>query len=500
MDRLLRLFRNRPQDDAQLTKAVEDLRRDLRTLVERLPARRPEDQALAGVKKDLHAISGRLKRMEQTAQHLGAEQRSIRMLLENLSVPGRADMALATQPVPTDIEDLARPKPDAGEFSVTMITLAACPMCGETRRTLVCEYNRLVQIGARVAEPVKRYDYSLCHGCGVTYAACRPTGSTFAALFERFDDNLGRSERNLKRSLLLTPGPLSDSDREALASRLSAGTFVSEHLEKSPKQYLVQLQRDRFAASLHAEVLGSLVPLSGARVLEVRSRFGSLLAILQRVHAVEPFAMAMTEAQQFVIEQAQGIAARHLIDFDEFTIPYEGTFELIAANHMMTHALRPDVFLDEVRRHLTPGGHLYLYNEPDDVEFLDGGASMINTLNPFHMQAFDRRSLLRALAANGFEPVFVGHDRGNLMVLTRWTGESARPQMAEAELATRLAKYRTARDFAVLRLPEQERWRYRDEWEAVAARALAAGVAGFDEDARLHAARRGGARHAEDVD
>ena len=80
MDRLLRLFRNRPQDDAQLTKAVEDLRRDLRTLVERLPARRPEDQALAGVKKDLHAISGRLKRMEQTAQHLGAEQRSIRML------------------------------------------------------------------------------------------------------------------------------------------------------------------------------------------------------------------------------------------------------------------------------------------------------------------------------------------------------------------------------------------------------------------------------------
>ena len=63
---------------------------------------------------------------------------------------------------------------------------------------------------------------------------------------------------------------------------------------------------------------------------------------------------------------------------------------------MFNHVVRLDLFL-KLRRvtRYGPGGHLYLYNEIDDSEFLDGGQSMIATMNPLHMQAADRPSLVR---------------------------------------------------------------------------------------------------------
>jgi SAM-dependent methyltransferase len=75
-----------------------------------------------------------------------------------------------------------------------------------------------------------------------------------------------------------------------------------------------------------------------------------------------------------------GFATSPLVDFDRFTIPYEQPFDLIVANHMLTHAIRPREFLADVRRHLRPGGHLYPYNEPDDAEYLADGGSMFNTM------------------------------------------------------------------------------------------------------------------------
>jgi 2-polyprenyl-3-methyl-5-hydroxy-6-metoxy-1,4-benzoquinol methylase len=40
------------------------------------------------------------------------------------------------------------------------------------------------------------------------------------------------------------------------------------------------------------------------------------------------------------------------IDYDQFTIPFEGTFDLIVANHMLTHIVRLDRFFNELRAHL----------------------------------------------------------------------------------------------------------------------------------------------------
>ncbi|MBI4886457.1 MAG: methyltransferase domain-containing protein [Acidobacteria bacterium] len=455
------------------------------------------EAALEGFGRDVHAFGARLKKFEDTARQLREEQKALRILVQGTAPATRAPLVLGSETVPTSLENVAGPagqperdRPVGSALrTVAMTALDACPACGAAARTLVCEYNRLILIDVEVDEALKRYDYCVCHGCGVTYAARRPAGDTFRELFERFDDNLGRTARNQNRSLLLSPGPLSEADRATLVARLAGGTFVSEHLERGRGDYLPQLQNDRLASSAHVEILGSHLTLRQPRVLEIRPRFGSILVALQRLYGAEPYALPMTHAQQFVMQQAYGITASSLLDFEHFTIPYEGQFDLIIANHMLTHALDPRGFLAEARRRLAPGGHLYLYNEPDDAEFLAGAASMINTLNPFHMQTFDRRSLTRVLAAGGFEPVFTGRHHGHVIFLGRALDGPRQPSMSLDERSARVAAYLKARDLAILRVPDAQRWRYRDEWEAIVARAVAAGVAGFDEQARLHPAR-----------
>ena len=169
------------------------------------------------------------------------------------------------------------------------------------------------------------------------------------------------------------------------------------------KDYLPSLMNDRLASSMHVEILGSLLPLKAPRVLEIRSRLGSISAMLQRLYGASCTAMTLFENQRFLIEEVYGIPASCPIDFDAFGIPFEGRFDLIISNHMLTHSVRPKDFLATVRERLTPGGHLYLYQEPMEGEFLDRGKSMFNTLNPFHLQTFNQPSAVRALEANGFE-------------------------------------------------------------------------------------------------
>ena len=92
---------------------------------------------------------------------------------------------------------------------------------------------------------------------------------------------------------------------------------------------------------------------------------------------------------------------------------------------MITHAVRVSDFLATIRARLKPGGHLYLHNEPDDAEFLKGSQSMLATLNPLHLQAFDQASLVRALTANGFETRFVKHQKNETLFLLARAADTA---------------------------------------------------------------------------
>jgi hypothetical protein len=197
------------------------------------------------------------------------------------------------------------------------------------------------------------------------------------------------------------------------------------------------------------------------------------------------FALPIFESQQEMVRGLYGIPAEGLIDFEHFRIPYEGPFDVIIANHMLTHAVAPGDFLDVVKAALAPGGHLYLYNEMDEVEFLADSKSIFRVMNPFHMQVFTPASLTRALAARGFETVFLGHtDRIQMMCLARAAAPAA-VAMPKDERKRRLRRYSAARDFAILSLPDKKRELFVDEWPAIVERSVLAGTATLDERGRV---------------
>lgn len=393
------------------------------------------------------------------------------------------EAGVAGTPVPPAIpRPPARPAgwpPASGCPQEAIATLASCPVCGETRRTPVSPFNRFVLFEEPPDDRSARYDYCLCHTCGVVHATRRPAGARYTWLLEHFEETLGREESGehgaakLARSRRLT-----DGDREQLRRLAARGVFVSDHLGVTRKEYLPTLFRDRVANSAHVEIIGSLVPMKSPRVLEIRSRLGTIPAALARLYGAESFAMAIFENQQFLIQEVYGVPTAWPIDFETFRIPFDGTFDLIVANHMITHALHPGNFLNEVRSRLRPGGHLYLYHETDEGDFLERGKSMFNNLNAFHVQTFDTASLVRALAIHGFATRFVTLYDGSYVCLAQAQEEPvAWTPQGEQERRRREAAYRQAYDAAVLRMPEHARWQVAADWEAVVRRALDAGTA-----------------------
>ena len=129
---------------------------------------------------------------------------------------------------------------------------------------------------------------------------------------------------------------------------------------------------------------------------------------------------------------------------------------------------------------------MYLYNEPDEADFLDTGKSMFNTLNAFHLQTFDGASLARALQSAGFEPVFIGHCQSNCVALARVpVAPIAWDPLKPKERAKRVKRYALARDRSILMLPESLRARFSSEWDAIVERAFAARLVDFDGDGQL---------------
>ena len=370
-----------------------------------------------------------------------------------------------------------------------ILTLDACAVCGGAESTKVSGYNRFVLFDRVPDAKAPIYNYSLCHDCGVVYAKQRPAGERYRWLLERFEETLGRTDIGSPRpgKFALSSAALSDDERAQLRRMVANGVFVSGHSGLTRKDYLPSLMNDRLASSMHVELLGSLLPLEAPRVLEIRSRLGSICAMLERLYGASCSAMTIFENQRFLISEVYGFPASCPIDFDAFTIPFEGRFDLIVSNHMLTHAVRPRAFLAAVRERLLPDGCLYLYNEPVEGEFLDRGKSMFNTLNPFHLQTFNQASAIRALEANGFRVIFCTVRDDLFLALAQATdtlaGDWAR--MSDSERSRRRSAYRVANDLAILRVPEHLRAPFAKDWDEIVARSLDAGVATRTKDGRV---------------
>ena len=373
--------------------------------------------------------------------------------------------------------------------SAPILMLERCPVCGGAEATRVSRYNRFILFD-RVPDPASAiYNYSLCHACGVVYAERRPAGERYKWLLERFEETLGRTDVGAPRpgKFALSSSSLTDEAREQLPRMVANGVFVSGTRGLARKDYLPSLMNDRLASSMHVEILGSLLPLKAPRVLEIRSRLGSISAMLQRLYGASCAAMTLFENQRFLIEEVYGIPASCPIDFDAFSIPFEGRFDVIISNHMLTHAVRPKEFLATVRERLAPGGHLYLYQEPMEGEFLDRGKSMFNTLNPFHLQTFNQPSAVRALEANGFQVIFCTVRDDLFLAIAQaadMPGDNWK-RMSDSQRSRRRSAYRVANDTAILRVPEHLRAPFAKDWDAIVERSLANGVATRSKDGRI---------------
>jgi hypothetical protein len=278
------------------------------------------------------------------------------------------------------------------------------------------------------------------------------------------------------------------SPEQAASLRDAAARGVFAPANGNGHSALPAVLRDRLAVSAHVEILTSLLTLSAPRVLELRPRFGAIGAAIRRRMGGETCALPLFEIQQLIVQEVARTRANALLDYDQFTIPYEGVFDLVVANHMVTHAVRPAEMLATIRSRMAPDGHLYLYNEPDEADFLDGGKSMFKTLNPFHLQTFDLPSLSRLLRAAGFRTIFSTHYQGNCVVLAELAEPTLEPLGGKAR-ARRLARYSAARDRSILMLPDTLRGHFRDEWEPLMARAFDAGLVTLDEKGALRLTR-----------
>ena len=395
---------------------------------------------------------------------------------------------------------LPAPAPPAAAPSREIEVLEACPVCGSAAWTDVCEYNKLLLLERGVDPEARVYDYALCHACGILFARRRPVGERYRQLLERFEASLGRAGDNqpVRASLVLSSARLSPEGAAALRRGAAHGVFVSDHVAHNG-DHLAALLRDRMACSVHIELLTSLLTLDRPRVLEIRPRFGAIGGGLKRLCGAEVYGLPIFEGQQLLNREVYGHTVDHLLDYDRFSIPYDGRFDLIAANHMVTHAIRPAEFLQVAHDRLVPGGHLYLYHEAEDAEFLDHRESMFKVLNPFHFQAFDREALLRALRRHRFEPVFVTEGHGGLIVLaSRSERDDLFVPMTEAERQARVGRYRTARDLSILRLPPRLRSLFAGEWEQVVERVMQAGVADLTPEGHLRIRREADPREDDD--
>lgn len=454
-------------------------------------------QQVAGVDEELRAVRGELRavrkelrdrllqyhlQLGRLAQGGGARAGgSRRRRLSGRTVPVELPAAAAVAPTWEPIRDAAAPDPAGVEW----LAAERCPACGHPESTVVSPWNKLILLARAPDQQAARYDYAVCHGCGILFASRRPVGERYRFLLAHFGEvTAKRGEGGEIENPVLYPYPLDDGQRERLKRLAARGVFVSDHLNLPSKEYLAGLLRDRFENSGHADLLGSLLSPRGARVLEVRSRAGTILDALRRHYDAKVYAMPIWESQQVLVRSVYGIETSELIDFDEFRIPFDEPFDLIICNHMFTHVLRPAAFFAELRRRLAPGGHIYLHNEPDDAEFLRGKQSMLATLNPLHLQAFDQKSLIRALAAHGFETVFAKRRNLNHLCLARLAEPRTVPMTAR-ERDSRVALYQRAYDRAVLGIDERLRPRVAGEWKGAVERGVAGGTVEFDEDGRL---------------
>jgi SAM-dependent methyltransferase len=341
------------------------------------------------------------------------------------------------------------------------------------------EYNGLVLLDYMRQSPLCRYDYALCHACGVVYATKRPEGEELEFLYSRFDEFLGRTQHR--------SATLSAEEEADIRRRARGGWLVSEEHEPPPTEWLHEVIGKRMSGSYHVNLIAALTSLKDARVLELRSTTGFMLDICRKfLGAAETYAMPMS-ARDLTIIQALNPMPAALIDFEELDIPFAGQFDLILARHMFTHMAMPDRLWHLFGERLSPGGRVYMYLENDDAVMFRRRKNLIGEMKCFHFQNFDLPALARALRYRGLEPEFIRHPSKNseIVCMARRDPTASATPMAPQELENRLSMYDSWRTLSVLASPPEVQSLYDGQMDGMIARAASAGYLRPDKSGKL---------------
>lgn len=358
-----------------------------------------------------------------------------------------------------------------------MHTLRACMICGEAERTIVCEYNRLIFIESMLQHDLARYDYALCHGCGIVYATRRPQNGEYEFIYENFNEFLLRNPNpESLNSAVLNPVVKESIDRDfvpwqelnnALEGKSEIRGILSRQLELA-LSYMPHLE--------------PYIDLKGKKLLHIRAKSGTLADYLRATHGTSSADLiTLFPAHKYLAEKNEGVRAECVLDYENFRIPFDVKYDLIVENHIFIHMLDANETFGMFLSHLQDDGCLFLENELADDRLFEKRKNLFAELRPFHFQQFDLATVKRMLGRYGFRGLSVGSDPDDkssiLLGLAKREGEGGScERIGEEDLQQRLDMYRQWRDESILSLPKSiSQVLFADELGAVWERVRASG-------------------------
>jgi SAM-dependent methyltransferase len=261
------------------------------------------------------------------------------------------------------------------EVGAHQTQLDRCPCCFAERPEFLFDANDLSTY-LFVDRRLKRGRYSLCGQCGTIFAALRPkpeVAETYYRLFPELED----------KTHDIYPPPSRNSKGKLARANEILGIVGDKGL----------LKPDMAVLHIRADV--------GAALKLLRERFPAAT-----LHGLEFFDnnIRYLREQGFQVEplSAAGIV-----------LPFGTKYDLIFANHILTHAFEPRADLARLRDALKPGGHILFYSEVDHSILFDPASpsfSRIDVIN-YHKQLLVPETLESLLRNAGFDCQFAGRQR-----------------------------------------------------------------------------------------
>jgi len=260
-----------------------------------------------------------------------------------------------------------------------MHVLTECPACRshdlvdvDLTTNLTDEHKKL--IGDDV---IWEADYAYCRRCEMMFARNRQDANEAVDYYAAFPDIE-------KRSYTVYPPPQQFIDAQEAFSNRFLGTL---------------------------DGAGLLKP--GISVLNIRCEYGVHLAALkQRFGIDEVYGLDHFETNLRYARDDLGLEHLDILDPYTIAIPFERKrYDLILANHQITHALDPVALMRHLRDHVSDDGCVVFYNELDHVGLFDQRKMYRRGVISYHKQLLTRNSLENLCRLSGFAPTFLDHDR-----------------------------------------------------------------------------------------